>query len=188
MAMFDIDRDEIAVIKILGSRMAEARALCKLPRHVAADRLGIADDLLAKLEDGVDIKHLPLKLVRQASLIYDVSVDFLYGFSSDWEVCEETKQNREFAAYLHQAQTQLLSRLAVKQLRLERQVEALTPAVGTLTDEIEAIVEALNTFKGMNPEFDKLPAGSMLQFRINRAHEKANQARRALIRHQVIPL
>jgi transcriptional regulator with XRE-family HTH domain len=183
-----VDKDEVAIIKIVGGRMAEARALCKLPRHVAAERLGIADDLLAKIEEGVDVETMPLKLVRQASLVYDVSVDFLFGFSNDWEVTEETKQDREFAAYLHQAQTQLFSRWAVKQMRLERQVEAMAPAAGTLTDEIEAIVEALNTFKGMNPEFDKLPAGSMLQYRINRAGEKANEARRALIRHQVTPL
>jgi DNA-binding XRE family transcriptional regulator len=180
-----LDKDEIAIVKIVGERMAEARQLCKLQRHMAAGRLGISDKLLEQIESGVDIEHLPLKLVRQASLIYDVSVDYLFDFSSDWEVDPKTRQDREFAAYLHQEQTQLFSRWAVKQLQLERQVEALSAAVGVLPAEIEAIVEALKTFEVMNPDFDRLPAGSMLQYRIQRAHEKAQGARRVLIRHKV---
>jgi transcriptional regulator with XRE-family HTH domain len=183
-----VDKDEIAIIKIVGSRVAEARALCKLPRHVAAERLGISDQFLEKIEAGTDVEHLPMKLLRQASLIYDVSIDFLYGFSDDWETDPMTRQDREFAAYLHQAQTQLFSRWAVKQMRLERQVEAMAPAAGTLLAEIEAVIESLSAFKRLNPDFDRLPAGSQLQYRINRAGEKANEARRALIRHQVIPL
>jgi hypothetical protein len=183
--MVGIDKDEIAVIKLVGSRMREARELNKLPVHVAADRLGIPKPLLEKLEVGFDVPSLPLKWVRQASRVYDVSLDYLFGYSDDWEVAEETKQGREIGAYIHQEQSKLFSRWAVRQMNLERQVEAMTAVVGTLPAEIEAIVEALNTFRGMNPDFDKLPAGSMLQHRIQRAHEKAQEARRALLRHQV---
>jgi hypothetical protein len=186
--MVGIDKDEIAVIKLVGSRMREARELNKLPVHVAADRLGIPKPLLEKLEVGFDVPSLPLKWVRQASLIFDVSVDYLLGFSDDWETDPKTRQDREFGAYIHQAQTQLFSQWAVKQMNLERQVEAMAVAVGTLPAEIEAIVEALNTFRGMNPDFDKLPAGSMLLHRIKRVSEKAQEARRVLTRNKVIPL
>jgi transcriptional regulator with XRE-family HTH domain len=180
-----VDKDEVAIVKLVGGRMREARELCKLTVYEAADRLGIPKPLLEKLEVGFDVPSLPLKWVRQASLIYDVSVDFLLGFSDDWEVDPKTRQDREFAAYVHAEQAKLFSRWAVKQLHLERQVEAMTAVIGTLPAEIEAIVEALNTFRGMNPDFDKLPAGSMLQHRIQRASEKAQEARRALLRHQV---
>lgn len=180
-----VDKDEIAVIKLVGGRLAEARELCKLPRHTAADRLGISDDLLAKIESGVDVETIPLKLIRQASLIFDVSVDFLLGFSNDWETDPKTRQDREFAAYVHSEQAQLFARWAVKQLHLERQVEALAAVVGTLPVEIEAIHESLAAFKTMNPDFDRLPAGSQLQYRIRKTHESAQAARRALMRNQV---
>ncbi|EIC30575.1 MULTISPECIES: helix-turn-helix domain-containing protein [Methylomicrobium] len=180
-----VDKNEVAIVKLVGGRMREARELCKLTVYEAADRLGIPKPLLEKLEVGFDVPSLPLKWVRQASRVYDVSLDYLFGYSDDWEVAEETKQGREIGAWIHQQQSNLFSRWAVRQLQLERQVEAMTKAVGVLPDEIEAIVEALNTFRGMNPDFDKLPAGSMLQHRIKRANEKAQAARRALIRHPV---
>ncbi|MBF6649522.1 hypothetical protein [Methylobacter sp. BlB1] len=178
-------KDEIAIAKIVGSRMAEARAICKLPRHVAADRLGVSDSFLARIENGVDIETIPLKLVRLASLIYDTSVDFMLGFSSEWEVSEEAKLGREIGAWIHHQQAKLFSQWAVRQMALERQVEVMAAAVGVLPAEIEAVVEALATFKRLNPDFDRLPAGSQLQFRINKASKKALEARCALIRHKV---
>jgi hypothetical protein len=180
-----IDQTEVAIIKIVGSRMREARELCKLPVHVAADRLGIPKPLLEKLEVGFDVPSLPLKWVRQASLVYDVSLDFLFGYSDDWEVAEETKQGREIGAWIHQQQIKLFSRWGCKQLQLERQMEAQAAVVGRLPAEIEAIHEALSAFKEMNPDFDRLPAGSQLQHRIQRANEKAQEAHCALMRSKV---
>jgi transcriptional regulator with XRE-family HTH domain len=180
-----IDKDEIAVIQLVGGRLTEARELCKLPRHVAADRLGISDSYLARIESGVDVETVPLKLIRLASRVYDVSVDYLFGFSDDWEIDPKTRQDREFGAYLHRTQTQWFSRWAVQQLHLERQVEALAAAVGGLPAEIEAIHEALAAFKEMNPDFDRLPAGSQLQYRIRKAYASAQAARRVLSRNRV---
>ncbi|WP_027159155.1 helix-turn-helix domain-containing protein [Methylobacter luteus] len=180
-----MDKDEIAITKIVGSRMVEAREICKLPRHVAADRLDVSDSLLAKIESGVDIETIPLKLVRLASLIYDVSVDFLLGFSSDFEVAEETKLGREIGAWVHHQQAKLFTQWAARQMALEGQVEAMAAAVGVLLAEIEAINEALTAFKRLNSDFNRLPAGSQLQYRIRKAHESAQTARRALIRHKV---
>lgn len=180
-----LDKDEIAIVKIVGERMAEARQLCKLPRHMAADRLGVSDQSLDRIESGIDIETIPLKVIRQASLVYDVSVDFLLCFSDDWEIDPKTRQDREFAAYIHAEQVKLFSLWAAKQLRLERQVEVMAAAVGVLPAAIEAVNEALAAFKRMNPEFDKLAAGSMLQYRIQRANEKAQEARCALMRKKV---
>lgn len=180
-----IDKDEIAIIKIVGSRMAEAREICKLPRHVAADRLGVSDSYLARVENGIDIETIPLKLIQMASLVYEVSCEFLFNFSNDWEVAEETKQGREIGAWIHHENKKLFSQWAVKQIALERQAEVMAAAVGVLPAEIEAVVEALATFKRLNPDFDRLPAGSQLQFRINKASKKAQEARCALTRHKV---
>jgi transcriptional regulator with XRE-family HTH domain len=177
-----VDKDEIAVIKLVGGRLAEARQLCKLPRHVAADRLGISDDLLAKIESGVDVETIPLKWVRQASLIFDVSVDYLFGFSDDWEVDPKIRQDRAFAAYLHREQTQWFSRWAVKQLNLEKQLQALTAAVDALRLEVAEIFEALDTFQALNPDFNHLPGGSMIRYRVNRANQAAKHAYLSLLR------
>jgi transcriptional regulator with XRE-family HTH domain len=181
-----LDKDEIAIVKIVGERMAEARQLCKLPRHVAADRLGIPDDLLSKLESGFDVEAIQLKLVRQASLIYDVSVDFLLGFSDDWEVDPKTRQDREFAAYLHQEQAKLFSRWAVNQLRVERQMKTLSTAVNALRIEVAETFEALDTFEALNPGFKDLPGGSMIRYRIEKANRAAQNAYLSLVRCRAI--
>jgi transcriptional regulator with XRE-family HTH domain len=177
-----VDHDEVAVAKLIGSRMAEARMLCKLPRHIAADRLDVSAQELERIENGVDVERVSLKLVRQASLVYDVTTDFLYGFSTDWEVCAEVKIGREIGAYLHVEQAKLFSGWAVKQMRLEQQVEALTAAVNTLRLEVAEIFEALDTFRERNPNFDTMPAGATLVHRVEKANRAAQSAYRALHR------
>jgi len=179
-----LDHDEIAIAKIIGARMAEARELCKLPQHVAAGRLGVSGKALEQIENGIDVERIPLNIVRLASAIYDVSVDYLFGYSDDWEVAEETKIGREIGAWLHHQQEKLFVQWASKQLQLERQIEAMA-AVTAILDEIKEVNEALATFKEMNLDFDRLPAGSMLQHRIRKASESAQEARCALARHKV---
>jgi transcriptional regulator with XRE-family HTH domain len=181
-----IDQTEVAIIKIVGGRMREARELCKLPRHVAADRLGVSDQSLDRIESGIDIETIALKVIRQASLIYDVSVDFLLGFSDDWEVDPKTRQDREFAAYLHQEQAKLFSRWAVNQLRVERQMKTLSTAVNALRIEVAETFEALDTFEALNPGFKDLPGGSMIRYRIEKANRAAQNAYLSLVRCRAI--
>lgn len=165
-----VDHDEVAINKNFGSRMLEARELCKLCRYVAADRLGITDNLLYRIETGFDVEQIPLKLVRQASLIYDVSVDYLFGFSDDWEVCEEVKMGREIGAWVHQEHRRMFAEWAARQMQMEQQLGALLTAV-------EGVNESFSLFKSMNPGFDSLQAGSQLQYRIKKASEKAQEVR-----------
>ncbi|MGZ8942610.1 MAG: hypothetical protein ACXW00_07585 [Methylobacter sp.] len=148
--------------------MLEARELCKLLRYVAADRLGITDKALYYIETGFDVEYIPLKLVRQASLIYDVSCDYLMGFSDDWEVCEEVKMAREIGAWVHHEHIKMFAEWAAKQMYLEQQFGALLAAV-------DGVNESFSFFKSMNPDFDSLPGGSQLQYRIKKASEKANE-------------
>lgn len=183
-----VDKDEIAAIKIVGSRMAEARLLCKLPQHVAADRLGISTQTLEQIENGIDAECIPLKWVRQASLIYDVSVDYLFGFSDDWEVAEETKMGREIGAWVHQQQVKLFSQWAVRQIRLERQVTILTPTVDALRIAVAEVYEALDQFKELNEKFDLMPGGALLLNRIEKGNQAALNARNALVKANLLPL
>lgn len=165
-----VDHDEVAINKIVGARMLEARELCKLLRYVAADRLGISDKTLHYLEAGFDTERIPLKLVRQASLVYDVSCDFLLGFSDDWEVCEEVKMGREIGAWVHQVHQKMFAQWSAQQMHLEQQF-------GVLLAATDGVNESFTLFKAMNPDFDRLPAGSQLQYRIKKASEKAQEVR-----------
>jgi transcriptional regulator with XRE-family HTH domain len=181
-----VDKNEVALVKLVGGRLREARELCRLTVHEASARLGITKPLLEKIEEGVDVEHLPLKLVRQASLVYDVSVDFLFGFSDDWEVAEETKQARAFAGYIHQEQIKLFSQWAVKQRRQEKQVQALAAAVDALRLEVAETFEALDVFEALNPGFNHLPGGSMIRYRIEKANRAAQNAYLSLLRCRAI--
>jgi hypothetical protein len=186
--MVDIDKSEVALVKIVGGRLTEARLLCKLPRHVAAERLGVTVIDLERIETGVDIERIPLKVIRQASLIYDVSCDFLFGFSEDWEIDPKTRQDREFAAYLHQSQTRLFSTWAVRQMRLERQMTTLAPAVDALRLAVSEIYEALDRFRALNEKFDLMLGGALLLNRIQKGNQAALSARNAMVKANLLPL
>jgi transcriptional regulator with XRE-family HTH domain len=181
-----VDKNEVAIVKLVGGRMREARELCRLTVHEAAARLGITKPLLEKIEEGVDVEHLPLKLVRQASLIYDVSCDFLFGFSDDWEIAEEAKMGREIGAYLHQAQIKLFSQWAITQRLQEKQVQALAAAVDALRLEVAEIFEAMDAFQALNPGFNHLPGGSMIRYRVHKANRAAQNAYLSLVRCRAI--
>jgi hypothetical protein len=78
--------------------------------------------MLEKIEEDINVESILLKVVRQASLIYDVSCDFLVGFSDDKETDPKTRQDRAFATYIYQAQTKFS---ANRDAKLEGKINAL---------------------------------------------------------------
>ena len=68
-------------------RQRQARELCNLSQSVAAKRLGyLTSAKLSKVEAAADTNSVPLWLIHRAASIYDVSTEFLFGFTDDFEV------------------------------------------------------------------------------------------------------
>ena len=67
----------------------------------AAKKLGYSNSSgLAKVEAGTYTKSIPWWLIPRASKVYDVSVDYLFGFSEDWERDAVVSQQRDVGHWL----------------------------------------------------------------------------------------
>jgi transcriptional regulator with XRE-family HTH domain len=172
-----VDRkQEVVLLKVLGARMREGRQLCKFTVQKSAELIGCDPEYLHNLETCVDINHVPLSLIRDASNIYDVSIDFLFGMNDDWEKCEETKSLRAIHSYIYKAQLKHFSEVAVELVKLKKLQEAMAKEVSSLAKSITSIEQALDRFIELNPEYDELRAGSTLIYRVKEASKAVTQA------------
>jgi len=179
--MFDRDpkREQEMLVKVIGTRMRQARELCNLSQCAAARRLGYAtSSKLSKVEGATDTNSVPLWLILRAAKVYDVSVDFLFGATDDWEVgaprgaplwmldCWEKARQRDLLALEH----------------VHRKVAAVSQHIGELARGVAGVADALATLRERAPAFDELPASGTVAGRLERLQGAARAADRDLQR------
>lgn len=180
-------KEQAAVVRTIGERMRYARELCNLSQSAAAKRLGYANpSKLSKVEAATDTNSVPLWLIRKAAEVYEVSVDFLFGFTDDWEVGARMTQEREVSAWLARAWNDGRERdlLALKQLNDRMCVlrEAITVAIA-MSREANA---ALDRFIELNPEFvEDMRGGNRLLNAVKNANAAAEQAKARLTKFKL---
>lgn len=77
--------EQHALIQMIGKRMTTARLLNGFSQKKAAGLLGYANSSkLAKIEKASDTNSVPFMLISKAAVVYDVSLDYLYGLSQVW--------------------------------------------------------------------------------------------------------
>ena len=176
---------ELAVC--IGKQMYQGRLLCGFKQHKAAEMLGISTDLLNKYEKGLDIVFVPALVVFRAAKLYDITTDFLYGFSGDdWERDPVVLEQRRFGVLAQEFYTQQLSALAVRVASQQRQIDVLNESAKALIGAITKMDEALSTFQKMN-SFEDLKAGSQLVYRMKAANSASDSVIRSMVRKQLLP-
>jgi len=183
-----LSKDEIALNKIVGLRLRESRELCDYTQIEAAKMLGVTKVVLNKIESGCYQKAIPLKLIQLAAQSYDVTTDFLFSESDDFERANEVKAKRRFGVQMHSIHQKQLSKLAVKSATQDRKQKVLVKSMKSALYGITELDETLITFKKMNPSSDDMPCSSKLNHRINKLSKAAVQARLELVKSQAIPL
>lgn len=151
--------EQAAVVKTIGARMREARELCNMSQSAAARRLGYSNpSKLSKVEGATDTNSAPLWLIVRASKLYDVSVDFLFGASDDFE----TGLQRPVQTWLigEWEKSRLADMKALE--KLHRRVAAVSSLLPAVADEAERTAEAIGRFAELNPEFDDMRGGASL--------------------------
>jgi transcriptional regulator with XRE-family HTH domain len=79
-------RKNAALFKIVGARLMQAREMCGMTLSEAARQLGYANpSKLSKVEHASDAASVPFWLIPEAAQLYDVSTEFLFGLSDDFE-------------------------------------------------------------------------------------------------------
>lgn len=143
----------------IGQRMKESRELCNLSLSEAARLLGYTNpSKLSKVENATDTLSVPFWLIPQAAKLYDVSTEFLFGLSDEWE----TGCWRGVSPFLIQTwdaqRARDLKALAV----LNRRVIAAVESFPTLAEAAQNALGAVEAFTLQNKNFDDLPGGARL--------------------------
>lgn len=155
----NVKSEQAAVVKTIGARMREARELCNMSQSAAARRLGYSNpSKLSKVEGATDTNSAPLWLIVRAARLYDVSIDFLFGASDDFE----TGLQRPVQTWLigEWEKSRLADMKALE--KLHRRVSVVCSLLPSVADEASRAVAAIQRFQELNPEFDDLRGGATL--------------------------
>lgn len=181
-----IRKEQAATVRVIGERMRQARELCNLSQGAAARRLGYANpSKLSKVEAATDTNSVPLWLIHRASDVYEVSIDYLFGITDDWEVGARMTQEREISAWLadmlNRARERDLAVYAAINARMDILREAIT-AMAAATDESSA---AMARFCELNSDFDEMRGSNRLVMAVNRACDSAAHGKARLARFKM---
>lgn len=173
--------EQATVIKIIGQRMREARELCNMSQVMAARRLGYSNpSKLSKIESASDTNSVPLWVIARAAALYEVSVDFLFGLSSDWEASARATQERRVSAWLlgEFTRQQEVGMAVIRSLN--DQVERLAALLPGLHAGALEVNRRLARCRELNPAgYQDLRGGSSLEGAVDELLDRAHQANEA---------
>lgn len=167
---------QVAILRKIGERMREAREMCGMSQTVAAKRLGLSNSSrLAKIENAVDVRTAPEWLLLDAAGLYQVSLDYLYGASDDWETSARMTQEREIGGFLFATLEAVRRRDMEAFAGLHEHIEALRANIDLSFQEAARASEGLRRFVELNPGFETMRGSAMVAGSIERAAEAATQ-------------
>jgi transcriptional regulator with XRE-family HTH domain len=165
--------DQDALIRTIGQRMREARELCNLTQSEAARRLGYANpSKLSKVEAATDTNSVPLWLIHSASKLYEVSVDYLFGITDDWE----TGVPRGTQAFLLDAWQKMRERDLLALDCLHREVVAVSCGTRAMLCAVKELSAAISLYCGRNPDFAETFGSATVMHRLGRLEAAATGA------------
>lgn len=175
-------KEQNAIVRTIGERMRQAREMCNLSQSEAARQFGYANpSKLSKVEAAIDTNSVPLWLIRRAAEVYEVSVDFLFGLSEDWE----TGAPRGTQAWLLDAWNKMRLRDIGLLDRVHSEAATVACTTSNVLDAVRGVGDALTVYRERNPGFDDSAASSLLVSRISRLEMAAKRAEAGLKRFQL---
>lgn len=156
-------KEQATAVKTIGARMRQARELCNLSQGAAARRLGYSNSSkLSKVENATDTNSVPLWLIVRAAKAYEVSVDFLFGLTDDWETGIRMTQEREVSAWLFDAMEKMRLRDMETLKKLHDRLQTMSESTIQMLQAGEDAAAALERFIELNPGFEDYPGGARL--------------------------
>lgn len=167
-------RKQTEAVKTIGARLKASRVLCNLSLSEAARRLGYANpSKLSKVENATDTNSVPLWLIRDAAELYEVSTEYLFGLSDDWE----TGVHRGVTPFLLEQWDRIRNRDLRALVTLQQHVEAATSVIPAMRRDAQAVLDATNRISELNgADFEELRGGSVLTAAADRLRKTAGDA------------
>ena len=187
-----ISKTEIVELRRkMGARLREAREeLCGLTRNEAAVLLDVPVRSLIQYESATDCKLNEVFMLR-ASQAYDVSLDWLYGVSDDWERSSRMHKERKTAVWMfhhverrHCENMEHMKRLYDQHDAMERTLRELTTANKAVLQASERIM-ATPGFENMRGSAPVAAAHQRLEKSIRQAEATLERIRRGIDFHRI---
>ncbi|MDF0605391.1 helix-turn-helix domain-containing protein [Neisseriaceae bacterium TC5R-5] len=149
--------EQAEVARIIGRQLRAARELCNLSATEAARRLGYTNASgLVKIELAKEGYAVPLSLIVQAAKYYEVSIDYLFGLTTDWDTGSRMTRERATSAWLFETwQKQHQHDMDVLKL-LHDKFQFIEQAAVTMVEATRQIQFALESFAELHPEFHEM--------------------------------
>jgi transcriptional regulator with XRE-family HTH domain len=162
------------LVKTIGLRLKASRELCNLSLSEAARRLGYANpSKLSKVENATDTNSVPIRLIRDAARIYEVSTEYLFGLSDDFEAGVP----RGMTPHLLDQWERMRLRDLQAIIALQQKIEAATSVIPTIQRDAQNVIDAINRLTDLNGDaFLDLPGGSILNAAADRLKKSAAAA------------
>lgn len=183
-AVFEADPklEQMAVVKVIGERMREARELCNISQSVAAKRFGYSNpSKLSKVEGATDTNSVPLWLIVRAAQMYEVSTDYLLGLSEEFE----TGVQRGVTPWILDRWEAARRRDMALLKSLHRRIEAVSRVIPAMTASIEETAGAVARFREVNPQFDEMKCGARVEGCVERLLASAKAAHQMIKRFRM---
>lgn len=173
-----------ALAKNIGIRLRAARESIGMQQSDAARRLGYANSSkLAKIEGGTDTNSVPHWMILRAARLYEVSIDYIYGESDDWELSARALQERDMAKWMMEAWEAGRQRDMETLKRLKIRLDAISESAALMFSASQDVNDAFNRFVELNSEtFDDMRGGSRLLSAIGRLLDVSGTSKRKVTR------
>jgi len=163
------------LVCVIGKRLRQGREMCNLSLTNAAKRLGYANpSKLSKVERAYDTHSVPLWLIERAAKLYDVSIDFLFGCSDDFETSSRMYIERETAQWMFQAWETARKRDMQIVHGLINRIENIGQATVQLHASGGQLQTAMQRFIELNPEFENMRGGARMLAAVNTIHDQTH--------------
>lgn len=181
----DTKNEQLELVRLIGSRMQEAREkLCNLSQGEAARRLGYANSSkLSKVEWASDTQSVPLWLLVRVAKLYEVSLDWLFGLTDDFEGGEPPGAQ----SWMLDAWQKLRERDLAALEQLHREIVAVSLHTKELSAGAAEVADALARLRARCPAFDNEMPASALVGRVEQLQLRARAADGALKRFRLGP-
>lgn len=173
-----------ALAKNMGLRLRASRESIGMAQGEAARRLGYANQTkLAKIEGGTDTNSVPHWVVLRAARLYDVSIDYIYGESDDWELSARALQERDMAKWMMEAWEAGRQRDLEVLRKLKLRMDAISETVTGLFSASQDVQDALRRFVELNSEtFDEMRGGNRLLVAVDKLFNLTGTCQRKVTR------
>ncbi len=175
--------EQAALLKTIGARMRKAREMCGMSQVTAAKRLGLpTSSRLSKIEGAADARSVPDWVKDRAADLYQVSLDYLYGRTDDWEVGSRMTQEREIGAYLLETWEVMRRRDMEALAALHDHMEALRSNISLGQQESDRLMDGIRRFTELNPNFENMRGSAMIVGPAERVTEACRHGVRMIAR------